>query len=301
MQHMAERIFGHVPGYPEGSTFDSRVDLSDAGVHRPRIAGISGSERDGADSIVLSGGYEDDRDFGREIVYTGHGGRDPRTGAQVADQALRGGNLALAKSSLEGLPVRVVRGSRHASPYSPEIGYRYDGLYAVDDYWHAPGRSGFRIWRFRLFKISDDHAAKRVEEERSTYSTTQRRETNVLRVVRNSRQAREIKALYDHRCQVCGIRLEGPAGPYAEAAHIRPLGAPHDGPDTPDNILCLCPNHHVLFDHSGLIINEDLSLIGACGRLDVHPRHFINSEYLRYRRERYRTPGGVQPTAPTTK
>jgi len=28
------------------------------------VAGISGSEREGADSIVLSGGYEDDQDFG---------------------------------------------------------------------------------------------------------------------------------------------------------------------------------------------------------------------------------------------
>ena len=36
-----------------------------------------------------------------------------------------------------------------------------------------------------------------------------------------------------------------------EAAHIRPLGAPHNGPDTLDNTLCLCPNHHVPFDHSG--------------------------------------------------
>jgi hypothetical protein len=57
---MSERIFGHVPGYPEGSRFESRAELSEAGVHRPRVAGISESEREGADSIVLSGGYEDD-------------------------------------------------------------------------------------------------------------------------------------------------------------------------------------------------------------------------------------------------
>ncbi len=39
------------------------------------MAGISGSESEGADSIVLSGGYEDDEDLGDEIVYAGHGGR----------------------------------------------------------------------------------------------------------------------------------------------------------------------------------------------------------------------------------
>jgi hypothetical protein len=64
---------------------------------------------------------------------------------------------------------------------------------------------------------------------------------------------------------MCGTRLEGLAGPYAEAAHIRPLGAPHHGPDTPENILCLCPNHHVLLDHGGVGIGEDLSLVGEEG------------------------------------
>ena len=60
---MAKRVFGDTPGYPEGSRFESRAELSEAGVHRPTQAGISGSEREGADSIVLSGGYEDDQAF----------------------------------------------------------------------------------------------------------------------------------------------------------------------------------------------------------------------------------------------
>jgi predicted restriction endonuclease len=34
--------------------------VSEAGVHRPHVAGIAGREKDGAYSIVLSGGYEDD-------------------------------------------------------------------------------------------------------------------------------------------------------------------------------------------------------------------------------------------------
>jgi putative restriction endonuclease len=69
-------VFGHIPGYPVGSRFESRAELSEAGVHRHRQAGISGSASEGAGSIVLSGGYEDDLDNGDEIVYTGHGGRD---------------------------------------------------------------------------------------------------------------------------------------------------------------------------------------------------------------------------------
>jgi putative restriction endonuclease len=84
------------PGYPEGSEFASRDELNKTGVHRPTQAGISGAADEGADSIVVSGGYEDDRDNGDEIIYTGHGGRDPNTGKQIADQQFDRGNKALA-------------------------------------------------------------------------------------------------------------------------------------------------------------------------------------------------------------
>jgi putative restriction endonuclease len=65
---MPERVFGDIPNYPEGSGFESRLELSRAGIHRPTMAGISGSGQPGAESIVLSGGYEDDRDYGDVII-----------------------------------------------------------------------------------------------------------------------------------------------------------------------------------------------------------------------------------------
>ena len=127
------------------------------------------------------------------------------------------------------------------------------------------------------------------------YSAAPRQQATILRIVRDNEQARRIKTLYDYRCQMCGTRLVGLAGPYAEAAHIRPLGAPHDGPDIPENILCLCPNHHVLFDHGGVTVDADLSLIGAVGRLIVHLKHLIGAEHLRYRREHYGTTPYPEP------
>jgi putative restriction endonuclease len=285
---MPGRVFGHISGYPEGASFDSRAALSEAGVHRPTMAGSSGSQSEGADSIVLSGGYEDDEDLGAGVVYTGHGGRDAESRRQVAHQRLTKGNLALAHSSIEGLPVRVVRGANLGSPYAPGSGYRYDGLYLVDDFWQEVGRSGFRVWRYRLIKLpSIPMRIGTVSDDIGTHPAARRREVTVLRLVRDTAQARRIKELYDYRYQMCGTRLEGLAGPYAEAAHIRPLGAPHHGPDTPDNILCLCPNHHVLLDHGGVGIGEDLSLVGEEGRLEVDPRHSINENHLRYRREHY--------------
>ena len=96
-----------------------------------------------------------------------------------------------------------------------------------------------------------------------------------------------VKELYGFRCQVCGTRLETAAGPYAESAHIKPLGRPHNGPDVPENTLCLCPNHHVLFDGKAFSINEDLSLAGTEGRLFVHPRHIIEKTWLHYHRSQF--------------
>ena len=52
-----------------------------------------------------------------------------------------------------------------------------------------------------------------------------------------------------------------------------PLGRPHNGPDTFDNLLCLCPNHHFLFDVGAFGIGDDLSLIGMNGALAVNPKH----------------------------
>ena len=151
---MPQRIYGHILGYPLGSMFETRADLSYAGVHTPRRAGIAGSGREAAESIVLSGGYEDDLDHGDEIIYTGQGGRDRETGVQITHQILTKGNLALVCSQQTGLPVRVVRGSQLQSPDAPPVGYRYDGLYRVVEHWCERGKSGWDVWRFRLRKVA---------------------------------------------------------------------------------------------------------------------------------------------------
>jgi len=81
-------------------------------------------------------------------------------------------------------------------------------------------------------------------------------ETTRSRVVRNTDLAHDIKQMYNHTCQICGVSRRGPDGnPYAEAHHIRPLGRPHDGPDEPENILVLCPNHHTDFDYGRLTVD----------------------------------------------
>ncbi|WP_446212901.1 HNH endonuclease [Micromonospora sp. IBSANI012] len=88
----------------------------------------------------------------------------------------------------------------------------------------------------------------------------------IQRLVRSTALALKVKQLYDYRCQLCDTRLETPAGPNAEAAHVRPLDRPHNGPDSFDNILCLCPNHYVLFDAGGIWIGEHLEAQPQDGR-----------------------------------
>lgn len=288
------RQFGDVPGYPQGSTWSLRREVSKAGVHCPPMGGISGTGKDGADSIVVNGGYEDDEDWGDEIIYTGAGGNDSTTKAQVRDQELtQPGNAGLVTSQFEGLPVRVVRGSKGVRPYSPASGFRYDGLYRVAEHWSEIGKSGFRIWRFRLVRLTDYEAVLYqtavplpLGEKNPTAVTGV-----VTRVVRDTNVSRSIKRLHNHRCQICDTALSVPGGAIAEGAHIRALGKPHNGPDTPDNLLCLCPNHHALFDQGGIYLEDDLTVkthLGErLGPLKVKSEHPLNPDSIRYHRDQW--------------
>lgn len=53
-----------------------------------------------------------------------------------------------------------------------------------------------------------------------------------MELVRSVQIAEYVKRLHDWTCD------RG----YSEAAHIRPLGRPHAGPDVLANVLSLCPN-----------------------------------------------------------
>lgn len=278
------RVFGELNGLVEGDSFQNRLELSQSGVHRPTQAGISGSQNEGADSIIVSGGYEDDEDFGDIIIYTGHGGRNIESGKQVTDQELVRGNLALAVSCKNGLPVRVIRGAFKKSEFAPIEGYRYDGLFRVEDYWKDRGKNGFIVWRFRLRKIDHElkEESKILQEEPGEYKKTKRIEARIQRIIRDTELSRMIKEMYGYKCQVCDNQIMTSSGPYAEAAHIKPLGAPHNGPDSLDNLLCLCPNHHVMFDYGGFSILDNYDLIGISGKLSVNKQHKINKEFIQY-------------------
>lgn len=282
-------VFGEIQGIGEGYVFEDRKSMMPISFHRNWGAGIDGNAKEGAAAIVLSGGYEDDVDFGDEIIYTGAGGNNPGTKKQVEDQTWENkGNAALLTSMNKGLPVRVIRGFKHQSKFSPKKGYQYAGLYSVVDAWIVDGKNRFKICRFRLV-YSGENINRIVSEEielNNTSKLKQRRQGVVLRIVRDTKMAHEVKRLYDYKCQVCELSIPTKSGKYAEGAHIKPLGKPHDGDDTANNLLCLCPNHHVMFDRGAFSIADDLSIVGALsGKLVLHVKHILNQHNLHYHRQ----------------
>ena len=289
------REFGEIPGIQEGDVFQTYKDMNRVKIHTPTNAGISGSQNEGAESIVISGGYEDDQDFGDEIIYTGSGGQDG-SGKQIGDQTLTRSNKALAKNEIDGLPVRVIRGAHKGNPFAPASGYRYDGLYRVDSHWSETGKSGFKMYRFRLLKLNNALPPKvqtksaSVDLEKKYGSENPKRATQtVQRVIRDSKLGRQLKKLYDYKCQVCGLQIETDAGFYAEAAHIKPVGKPHVGPDLIENLLCLCPNHHLMLDKGVFFVNEDMTLDGITGSLQIHKSHKISPEFIAYHRGMFKS------------
>jgi hypothetical protein len=100
-------------------------------------------------------------------------------------------------------------------------------------------------------------------------------EAVVSRIVRDTALTRQLKALHDHRCQVCGTRLLLTASQgYSEAHHMKPLGRPHNGPDTAENIVVLCPNCHALCDNAALTLSRTA--------LRTDPAHQIGDDFLEY-------------------
>ena len=65
---------------------------------------------------------------------------------------------------------------------------------------------------------------------------------------RNREFSALVRALYDSRCQVCGVRIESIDAQRSKAQvhHIAPWNG--DSSDRLMNVICVCPNHHAMFE-----------------------------------------------------
>ncbi|MEU8788689.1 HNH endonuclease [Streptomyces sp. NPDC048643] len=72
---------------------------------------------------------------------------------------------------------------------------------------------------------------------------------------------------------------------------MQALGSPDDEPDVTGDVLCLCPNCHVMLDAGAIVISDDLTILRGGveeGSLRTLPRHVLDLECVRKHRERWR-------------
>ncbi|WP_343028555.1 HNH endonuclease [Massilia sp. MP_M2] len=106
-----------------------------------------------------------------------------------------------------------------------------------------------------------------------------RQQVTVYRILRDTALARHVKEIHDYRCQLCGETINLSDGrKYSEAHHIQPLGRPHDGPDLLENVICVCPNHHVELDYGARKL-EASAIRSVAG-------HTISERYIKYHNEK---------------
>jgi len=127
--------------------------------------------------------------------------------------------------------------------------------------------------RFRLIGYTKTQTTP-IASDFGEPSPPERMKQEIYRILRDTALAREVKESSRYECHICGQTIILSDGRrYAEAHHIKPLS--EDGPDKRENILCVCPNHHVLLDY-GVIKLDRAQLKGiAVEYIDYHNEHIF--------------------------
>ena len=147
-----------------------------------------------------------------------------------------------------------------------------------EDIFYSVAGLGKGIWGLRDFSN-----VKKASEPLDL--TVERKSTSINRIIRDTKIIKELKALHNHECQLCGMYLEIKKGVrYSEGHHIKPLGKTHNGPDIKENVLILCPNCHALCDYGaigldkGTINNLHLSQIDE-EYIEYHNTYILNNQH----------------------
>ncbi|KAK5205365.1 hypothetical protein LTR41_008819 [Exophiala xenobiotica] len=170
-------FFGH--GHlVNGQTWIYRAEMMRDGAHGPPVAGISGTIKLRARSIVMGKHDEKNQHFyadvdeGDTIYYMGtalHRAEGDDEATNVRDPTAHPRNRIIENASGQGptnatmclitsyrnrKEVRVFRshGASHKCPLRPERGYRYDGLYRVE--WFQLEKQERQIYKFKLVRLT---------------------------------------------------------------------------------------------------------------------------------------------------
>lgn len=136
--------------------------------------------------------------------------------------------------------------------------------------------------------------------ESGSNAAVERELSHRLAQKRNQILAAKLKALYRHECMACGGTVViglAPQRRYAEAAHIKPLGMPHNGPDKSGNMLVLCPNHHLQFDRGIISIEQVGAAVQFMSRISgdathrktikLHSSHSLDPDCVRWHKQTF--------------
>lgn len=141
-------------GFVSGDCWPSRKTMFYEGCHGTMQSGIHGDKNYGAYSIVANGVY-DNRDKGDTIWYAGTNPKQPGEATLYTERLIGSFNTAN--------PVRVIRGAKGTGltfePLAPAKGFRYDGLYRVEEYGPPAPVNGVQApegtYEFLLVRLPD--------------------------------------------------------------------------------------------------------------------------------------------------
>jgi len=160
-----------------------------------------------------------------------------------------------------------------------------DSDYTGKDYFEKTGELGDGVWGIRNQPVEDDYIAPDSEDHAKKW-----KEDKVRRVIRDTKKTKKLKSIYSNTCQICDKTIALKKSDYSEVHHIKPLGKKHDGPDTFDNMIVLCPNHHVEFDYGVIALDpQTLEVIHKNNnnpfidkKIKLKGNHKLKKEFLTY-------------------
>ncbi len=163
----------------------------------------------------------------------------------------------------------------------------------------GPQSNEQRDWAYTVLA---EHRKRFLEEQQESSDAVsdaviERKLVERLEQKRDRREAAALKQRYNNACMFCGTQLQVAKDRfYSEAAHIRGLGKPDNGPDNRSNMLVLCPNHHIQFDWGVLRLHKvgdhyqikSKAVADPLGGKKITLIHSIDDDCVKYHHERFK-------------